>query len=277
MQRLFFFPLFMAAHMALAQPDTTCMPVRELTTEQLAFQENERLTIVANYKWGIINTDVGEATMVLSKEKFRDTSYFYARAYAKTYKFYDTFFRVRDVYEARFLTANLRPLYFHRHINEDGYIMKNTYAFNTADYRIYASVQREGHPAKDTVLPGKSCTFDFVSLFYNSRNLDFDRFAQNRIIPISFAVDDEIFNIYYRYIGKETKKISGLGTFKCIKIAAKPVAGEVFDGKNEIFIWISDDDNHIPLLIETPVIVGKVSARLSKYANLKHPLNSKVK
>ncbi|MDR3351080.1 MAG: DUF3108 domain-containing protein [Prevotellaceae bacterium] len=268
--------LLFTASVAFAQQDTACMPVREFTDEQLPFRENERLTIVANYKWGIINTDVGEATMMLTKEKFRDTTYFYARAYAKTYRFYDTFFMVRDVYEARFLVSNLRPLYFHRNVSEGGYTIKNTCVFNTASYAIHASVQRKTGPAKDTVLPGKSCTFDFVSLFYNSRNLDFDHFTPGRIIPISFVVDEELYHIYYRYIGKEVKKISGLGKFNCIKIAAKPVAGEVFDGKNEISIWISDDKNHIPLLIETPVIVGKVSARLSKYANLKHPLSSKI-
>jgi hypothetical protein len=268
--------LLAAAQVSFAQQDTACMEVRELSDGQLAFREGERLTIVANYKWGIINTDVGEATMALTREKFRDTTYFYARAYAKTYRFYDHFFMVRDVYEARFLSSNLRPLYFHRNINEGGYLMKNTYTFNTADYSIHASVQRQTAPPKDTVLPGKSCTFDFVSLFYNSRNLDFDHLVNGQTIPISFAVDGELFSIYYRYIGKEVKKISGLGTFKCIKILARPVAGEVFDGKNEISIWISDDKNHIPLLIETPIVVGKVSARLSEYANLKHPLSSKV-
>jgi hypothetical protein len=272
----FLLAIISAAPAVAAQPDTACMPIRELNTEQLAFKESERITIIANYKWGVVNTDVGEATLLLSKERFRDTTYFYARAYAKTYKFYDNFFQVRDVYEARFLEANLRPLYFHRTINEGGYIMQNTYSFNNNDYTIHASVQRKDHPSKDTVMPGKACTFDFISLFYNSRNLDFSTFTEGKIIPISFAVDAEIFNIYYRYIGKETKKISGLGKFKCIKIAAKPVAGEVFDGKNEIFIWFTDDDNHLPLLIETPIVVGKVSARLSKYANLKHPLTSKI-
>jgi len=263
--------------LAFAQEQTECMPIRELESDDLAFQEGERLTIVANYKWGIINTDVGEATMMLTKETFRDTTYFYSRAYAKTYKFYDKFFTVRDVYEGRFLTKNLRPIYFHRDINEGGYLMKNTFVFNQNDYTINASVQRKTNPPKDTVLQGTACTFDFISLFYNSRNLDFDNFTEGQIIPISFVVDGEIYNISYRYEGIENKKVSGLGTFRCVKIAAKPVAGEVFDGKNELHIWITDDKNRIPVLIETPIVVGRVSARISKYENLKWPLTSKIK
>ena len=278
MKKFIFITIFLTTFtLAFAQEQTECMPIRELESDDLAFQEGERLTIVANYKWGIINTDVGEATMMLTKETFRDTTYFYSRAYAKTYKFYDKFFTVRDVYEGRFLTKNLRPIYFHRDINEGGYLMKNTFVFNQNDYTINASVQRKTNPPKDTVLQGTSCTFDFISLFYNSRNLDFDNFTEGQIIPISFVVDGEIYNISYRYEGIENKKVSGLGTFRCVKIAAKPVAGEVFDGKNELHIWITDDKNRIPVLIETPIVVGRVSARISKYENLKWPLTSKIK
>ncbi|MDR0728997.1 MAG: DUF3108 domain-containing protein [Prevotellaceae bacterium] len=277
MKQLLLFCFLLLSCVATAQNDTACMPVRDLQPDELAFADGEQLTIVANYKWGLINTDVGEATMLLSQERFHDTTYFYAHAYAKTYKFYDNFFMVRDVYEARFLSRNLRPIYFHRNINEGGYQMKNTFLFDDSRYTIRASVQRKTNPQKDTILQGRSCTFDFISLFYNSRNLDFDHIVKDQIIPISFAVDEGVYNIYYRYLGKETKKISGLGTFTCLKIAAKPVAGQVFDGQNEIHIWISDDANHIPLLIETPIIVGKVSARLSKYHGLKYPLTSRIK
>ncbi len=251
------------------------MPIRDVKDEELSFQDGEHLTIVANYQWGIINTDVGEATIMIDKQKFRDTNYFYARAYAKTYKFYDKFFMVRDIYEGRFLQHNLRPIYFHRDINEGGYLMQNTYHFNDTDYSIKATMQKQKDESKEFVLQGKSCTFDFISLFYNSRNLEFEKLTAGQVIPISFAIDEDVYNIYYRYIGKEVIKVSGLGKFSCYKIAAKPVAGEVFDGKNEIMIWITDDKNHIPVYIETPVIVGKVSARISKFSNLKWPLTSK--
>ncbi|MDR0668150.1 MAG: DUF3108 domain-containing protein [Prevotellaceae bacterium] len=278
MKQLLFLACFLpAAAIATAQNDTLCMPIRDLQPDELAFADGEQLTIVANYTWGLINTDVGEATMRLSQERFRDTTYFYARAYAKTYKFYDNFFMVRDVYEARFFSRNLRPIYFHRSINEGGYLMKNTFYFDDANYAIRASVQRKTNPQKDTLLQGKSCTFDLISLLYNSRNLDFTNIVKEQIIPISFVIDEGVYNIYYRYLGKETKKINGLGTFNCLLLAARPVAGEVFDGRNEIRIWITDDQNHIPLLIETPIIVGKLSARLGKFSGLKYPLKSKVK
>lgn len=95
--------------------------------------------------------------------------------------------------------------------------------------------------------------------------------------PISFAIDKEIFNVYYRYEGKEIKKIPGLGHFRTLKFAAKVISGEVFSGKSEIVLWVTDDNNKIPLLFETPIKVGIVTGRLDSFENIKFPLTSKIK
>ncbi len=259
------------------QKDFVCPPVRRYAEQDLVFRPGERLTIVANYRWGLINADVGEATMTIDEGRFRDTHYFVVRAYATTYKFWDNFFLVRDVYEGQFDTESLRPLYFHRNINEGGYKIFGTVHFNDKDYTIKSSTKRNDDPPKDTLLQGRSCTYDLISLFYNSRNLDFSNLSPGKIYPFSLTVDDEIYNLGYRFIGYEVKKISGLGTFRTLHFAAQLVAGDVFTGENELDIWITDDPNRVPLLIQSAVKVGRVSARLSKYANLKYPLTSKIK
>ena len=41
-------------------------------------------------------------------------------------------------------------------------------------------------------------------------------------------------------------------------------------------IWVSDDDNHIPVRIETPIIVGSIKVDLVGYENIRYPLNSLI-
>jgi hypothetical protein len=269
---LHIFVLLLFSYIANAQ---NCMNLRPPDEETLPFQCGEKLTIVANYKWGVINTDVCEAVFTLKKERFRGIDVFHARADAKTYRFYDRIFRVRDIYEGRFRQDNLRPVYFHRDVSEGNYTMKNTYHFNQDDDSIRATIQRKTSEPRRLVIGGNPCIFDIVSLLYNSRHVDINSLKPGQLVPFAFAIDDKVYDIQYRYIGKETKRISGLGTFNSHKVAVRPVAGEVFDGKNEVFIWVSDDDNRLPLYIETPIKVGRVSARLSKFENLKFPLSSK--
>ncbi|MDD2419938.1 MAG: DUF3108 domain-containing protein, partial [Bacteroidales bacterium] len=169
--------------------------------------------------------------------------------------------------------SNGRPFYFHRDIAEGRYRIKNTFFFNQ-DNSIDARVERGDNNIKDTLLQGNECTFDLVSLFYFARNMDFSGVSDGDPQPIVFVIDDEVFNMYYRYIGKESIKVPGMGKFRTMKFAAKVVAGEVFSGEEEIVLWVSDDNNKVPLLFETPIKVGKVKGRLSIVENLKFPLTS---
>lgn len=254
-----------------------CLPVRNIPEERRAFDSGERVTYIINYTWGMVKTDVGEAKVSLAR-KMDDTygDHFHAVITGTTYKFYDVFFKVRDLFESKFSPENGRPYYFHRDISEGKYKIKNTFHFNP-NYTINARVERKNSQIKDTLLKGRECTFDLVSLFYFARNIDFSNIPAGVEQPISFAVDDEIFEMYYRFIGKEVKRIPGLGQFNTLKFAARVVAGEVFSGKEELIIWVTDDRNKVPLMFETPIIVGKVTGRITSFENLKFPMSSKIR
>ena len=42
-------------------------------------------------------------------------------------------------------------------------------------------------------------------------------------------------------------------------------------------VWVSDDANHLPLRIESPIVVGNVKADMMGYRNLRYPLTSMIK
>lgn len=239
----------------------------------IPYIDGESLTYVINYKWGAVDTDVGEAVTNLS---YKD-GMFHSIITGKTYKFYDVFFRVREHFESKFYEEPMRPHYFYRDSQEGKYRMRNTFLFNPDDYTIKAKIQKYERVPKDTVLQGSVNTFDIPSLFYKVRRIDFDSVALGVKQPISFAIDDDVYNFYYILIGREVKKIKGMGTFNTLKFAVRLVAGSVFTGKDEMFIWVTDDENKIPLLFESPILVGRVQGRLIDYKNIKSPLTSKIK
>lgn len=237
------------------------------------YKVGESLTYTVNYKWGAINTDVGEAVTNLS---FSD-GYYHSIIKGRTFKFYDIFFKVREHFESKFTQVPVKPHYFYRNTYEGKYHMQNTFYFNLQDSVINAKIQKYDRTPKDTLLKGTGETYDLVSLFYKVRSIDFNTVTMNVRIPISFAIDSEVYNFYFIYHGKEVKKIQKLGTFNTLKFAVKLVAGSVFTGEEEMTIWVSDDLNKIPLLFEAPILVGHVQGRLSSYKNVKYPLSSKIK
>lgn len=240
---------------------------------EVPFREGESLTYAVNYRWGGVSTDVGEATASLRYEDDR----FHAVVEGSTYKFYDLFFKVRERFESKFDGRTLRPVWFHRDTHEGKYEVTNLYHFEPQGYGIRAQVRKSTRPPRDTLLQGNANTYDLVSLFYVCRTLDFSKVPTGVQQPVSFAIDASVYNLYYIYHGPEVKKIPGLGTFRTLKFTARVVAGEVFTGKEEMTIWVTDDGNKIPLLFESPIIVGKVSGRLMKWDGLKYPLTSKIK
>ncbi|MCL2501615.1 MAG: DUF3108 domain-containing protein [Bacteroidales bacterium] len=254
-----------------------CLPIRNIPFEQLSFKDGEQITFVANHTWAF-RTAVGElTTTVYYREDQREKEpYFEALATVKTYPFFDRFFRIRDSYEARFKVSNLRPLYFFRDINEGKYTIKNRYFFKE-DYSIDARITRSNNRVKDTLMQGKSCTFDLMTLLYFARNIETSAMKVGEQLSLSFVIDEEMHDLHFRYLGTEQKRVPGVGTFQCKKFSATLVAGVVFTGKEEMLIWLSDDDNRLPIWLETPIVVGRVSARISKYEGLKFPLTSKIR
>jgi len=276
MKRVILAILFITISFNVFSQDKPCLPVRNINFEDIAFKNGETLRYILNYTWGAVNTDIGEANLSLEYIPNSGDSFFHVKATGRTFNFYDVFFKVRDFYESKFYARNIRPFYFHRDINEGKYRMKNTFLF-LPNHQIKAKYERKDDPPRDTLLNGRICTFDLLTLFYFSRNLDFSSDKIGIEQPISFVIDGEMYDLYYRYLGKEIKKIMGLGHFRTLKFAARVIAGEVFSGEEEMILWVTDDSNKIPLLFESPVIIGKVTGRLTNFTNLKYPLMSKIK
>ncbi|MDR2026465.1 MAG: DUF3108 domain-containing protein [Prevotellaceae bacterium] len=268
--------LFTAVFLFLGCPAgmTQTLCTENINEPDLAFSSNETLTYAASYSWGPIFTDVGEVSLNVNKTKMHPVE-FHMTAEAKTYKFYDNFFKVRDFYESKFTVPEIRPLYFHRDINEGGYSIKNTYNFDWTNNKVNVVIEKKQGVVKNHDLNLDKCTLDVITYFYYLRNLDFGDAWPNRIYTLSIVLDDDIYNIKCRYLGKEQKKIKALKTkVNCLKFTVEVIAGSVFKGDEKILLWISDDKNHVPLELESPIIVGKVKGRILSYKNLKYPLNT---
>lgn len=257
--------LFGAENMLLGQAS--------LQPKELPYIGGESLTYVLSYTWGGVNTDVGEGT---AKLNYSD-GYYNPVVTGRTYKFYDLFFKVREHLESTFSATTMRPLSFYRMSEEGKYKVMNRYAFDNEKGVINVTVSKRNRPANDTVLTMTPSTYDLITLFYVSRAMDFSTLEKGVKHPIVFAIDKKVYNLYFIYHGKEVKKIKGLGTFNTMKFSASLVAGEIFTGKDEIYIWVSDDKNIIPLLFESKVLVGTVTGKLKSWENLKYPLECKIK
>lgn len=236
------------------------------------FQHGEKLVYKLYYQLGFIWVPAGEVVFSV-----KDVGNAYEmRALGKTYSSYESIFKVNDYFYSKVDKSTMLPRNFVRIIEEGNYRLYDSISF---DQKRNVAMTYHGK-SKDSAKPQmhrlNNCMHDIVSNMYNIRNLETSTLNKGDKIGLDMFFDKEVFPVNIRYGGKETKDIKGLGDFKTIKMVPDLVGGNVFKDGDKMTMWVSDDRNKIPLLIESPVSVGSIKAVLKSYSGLKHDLSSKI-
>lgn len=233
------------------------------------FNIGEKLTYTIYYNWGYLWISAGEVTF----EVREDGAQYHYVCEGRTYDRYDSVFKVRDYFESKVDTATLLPTHFKREVEEGKYIRFDSIAFDQNEHTVREFIGRERESAKPRSFELEHCTHDLLSIIYALRNTDVSVLDPGDELPMDVFFDKELFSlnlVYSEYL--EKKKIRDLGNYSVSVFQPTLVTGNVFTEEAVMNIYISDDNNKIPLLIESPVSVGSVKAVLSSHEGLKYPL-----
>jgi hypothetical protein len=231
-----------------------------------AFQAGENTVFKVYYTVAGVFIAAGEANFTMVLEKLNNKPVYHITGDGKTYSFYDKFFKVRDKYESFIDTTTLLPQKFIRNVYEGGYKKYENVTFNQ---------QTNTAVTNDGVFKVPNCVQDVLSSIYYARNIDFNKYKPGDKIPFAMFLDNETYNLYIRYLGKETIKTK-YGKFKAIKFKPLLIKGTIFEGGEKMNVWVSDDANHLPLRIESPISVGSVKVDMMSYKNLRYPLSALI-
>ncbi len=238
-------------------------------TTNKVFQGGEKLVYKLYYNWKFVWLPAGEVTFDVVEN---DDSY-EVFVSGITYPSYNSFFKVEDYFYSRIDKETLLPTDFLRDIHEGNYIKYDSIGFdqNTHTAQTYHGKTKETTTQEEWDL--KECMQDMVSILYYVRNIDFEHTKKGKKFPVKVFFDKEVFPLDVEYKGvKKRKKIKKLGKFDTYEFSPEVVAGEVFDENARMKIWVSKDQNKIPLQIESPVSIGSIKAVLKSYDGLMYPL-----
>lgn len=249
---------------------------KDCIVENKSFKPGELFNYKIFYNWGAIWMEAGEASFGVSLSNLNGKSVYHFLGLGATYPKYDWFHKVRDKYESYADTNTLKPLRFIRDVKEGNYYALDDYVFNQRKNKVYTSAKRNRKPTVLDSINITSCTNDVMTAIFYARCLDFSKYKPKDTIPITFVLDGEVFPSYIRYLGKETIKSELLGNVRCIKFSPKLVEGTIFKGGEGMVVWVTDDENKMPVYVETPILVGTIKVRLSNYTGLKNPINCLV-
>lgn len=242
--------------------------------ENFAFQPGEKLTYRGYYNWGFIWVAAGEVKLHVKKDRYQKKDVFKITAKGRNVKAFDWFFKLRDTLTTYVDTNTLAPFYFDRITNESNYQARHQYWFDCSKNLIFSRIQKNKKPLLRDTIVNKPSTYDLLSVAYYVRNLDFTPYKKGDKIPLSMLVDNEIHELYIRYHGLEVVKTKSGERFECLKFSPLLVKGSMFKGGEDMTVWISNDQNRIPIMAEAKVLIGSVKGILDSYEGLRNTKNS---
>lgn len=230
-----------------------------------AFKAGEILEYRIHY--GFVDAGIGRLELKQEFAYLNNRKCYHVVGIGHTKGAFDWFFKVRDRYESYFDSEAIMPWVFIRKVEEGSYSKSQHVTFDH---------HKKTATSEKVTIPVPMYVQDLVSAFYYARNLDFESAKPGAIFPIDAYLDDEVFQMNIKYIGKEQINTK-LGTFNCIKFRPLLLEGRVFKEEEDMTVWVSDDKNRIVVRAEAEILVGSLKMDLNGYSGLANPLSSKVK
>ncbi|BFM42659.1 DUF3108 domain-containing protein [Flavobacterium sp. CFS9] len=238
------------------------------TQKEDAFDTGEYFKFRIHY--GIINA--GYATLEIKDATINNKKVFHAVGKGYTTGMSKFFFKVEDLYESYFDKQNGDPYRYVRKINEGGYTKNQEGFFDQSEKKVL--VKDYKRKTEKTIVITDNVQ-DIISSFYYLRNHpNIDKLKSGEAITIDMFFDDEITKFKLKYVGRQdiTTKF---GTVSSMVFKPLVQTGRVFKEKESVTLWITDDENKVPIRIKADLAVGSLKADLDEYKGLKNPFKAK--
>ncbi|MGY0392658.1 DUF3108 domain-containing protein [Bizionia sp. KMM 8389] len=242
-------------------------------SQNTAISNNETLKFTAAYNMSGIMTDLAEVTMATNAIKTSKATLLQLKCTATTYSKWDSFFKIRDLYESYVSPTTLKPYLYKRDINEGGYykFMQYKYIHKTNTIESIKKKKRSDGgiwEEKKNINFGNN-TADIVTTIYKIRNLNLSEASNGTQFPLMVVFDNTEFKITATYLGTESINTS-LGNKTCHKLSIAVNNSDVLKGTNNNLLWLTADANKIPVFAKFKIAVGNGELRIKSATGLKH-------
>jgi hypothetical protein len=240
--------------MSMATPTS----LSSATTREMPFAPGEKLTYVLRWQ----SIPAGEATLeVLPIKKLNGTKAYHFVMTAKSNRFVDIFFKVRDRIDAYADFELTHSIHYDKNQSEGEHKKKERIEFDWKKRQArYTDFKKNRKPIK--LMPG---SFDPLSAFYYTRKA----IINGNSILVERPVTDGKKNVIGRakVIRKETITLSNGKKYNTLLLEPemRHIGGVFKESKGaKIHLWVTADKRCIPVQIKSKVVVGSFIGELVK-------------
>lgn len=230
------------------------------------FFNGETLRYEVRFKWGLINGRAGLAK--ISTRKLDRNEQWFRELTFRTTGIFNTVYEMRDTMSTLYSSAGI-PLRWEKRVMENEYYLIDAlqYAYTDRNTVVKSKRYHYDQVKVDTILSASSnkLVLDMLALFGYLRFQDFEvnkRNGQNTY-HVYVPIGKELVHCRLYYLGAEkTSTILGKDT-DCHKFLLN-VADEAFSTKQNVEVWVSNDNRRIPLKVKAKLKIGYALCLLSE-------------
>lgn len=232
---------------------------------QKTFTDNEKLTYEAYYAF------VTGAKIILETKPatLLGKDYINIKVYGYTTGLVDKIYKIKEEYQTWVDPSNnYLPAKAFENVHEG------------SSYSRYISLQFNHD--NNTVVSSKSGShsvpancYDILGAAYKLRTIDMTKLTPGQTIRIETFFGEEPWPLVVAYKKTEVIKVGKIGKVKCYEFVPVVEVSGTFSSKDALHIWISADENKIPIRAQMDLMVGACKVDLIKYENLANDFSSK--
>ncbi|MDO5511052.1 MAG: DUF3108 domain-containing protein [Weeksellaceae bacterium] len=229
------------------------------------FQVGERLKYRAHY--GVLNA--GFAELNIKNATINGESHYHVVGKGWSTGAVRAFFRVDDRYETYINKRNLLPSRFIRDINEGGFTEFKEKTFDHQKRIVTVNNIKDRHISHHRI---DGPVQDMVSAAYFLRSRPNTHYKVGQSFDVNIFMDGEVYPFRLQIQARERLK-TRFGYINAIKFTPSVMRGRVFKDNESVTMWVSDDANMVPLLVQAKLVVGSLKMELFEYENLRYGID----
>lgn len=270
MKRTFLLGLLLVFSNFITKGQYLCLVTNDLLSP------GERLEYQLYYNVGFVWIPAGACDFRVKNALYNKKPALQLSVQGKSHKSFDAFYRVRDTMVSYVDTQTLTPFRAIKYTHEDNWHGIDDFTFkkiNENSWNISTRLKRKKGwlPSQDSET--SKCGFDIITSIYRLRCFSSpDMYTPGKRLDIPVRLDDGEYMVHLTYVGKERIKLYGDGFYSAHAFTLSMIEGNIFKRGDVLKMWISDDKNRIPLLIESPIRVGVVKALFRSGDHTKYPI-----
>lgn len=199
----------------------------------------------------------GKATLVAEKDRLNKKATIHYRMRGRTTGLVDKIYEVNDIYESWVDPETFLPVKSVRNVKEQRYRFYDEVTYDHENDSLFS--QKSGHKK----VPDK--VNDLVSVFFYIRqNQYFDDLLAGQKVQIPVYHGNDLFLMELKYIGIETINTK-IGRKQCYVVSPKVPKGKLLKDSDNLKIYITKDENRLPIYAEFDLVLGALKCELDSY------------